>query len=109
MNRALRTKLSIMMFLQYFIWSAWGVVIFTYIAKWPSQHGLGFPGGYQGWIGAALPIGAMVSPIFVGLFVDRFFATERVLAVLHVLGALLIGLAALFCDQYQPPIETTFE
>src|ERR1051326_298120 len=108
MNPVLRTKLSIMMFLQYFIWGAWGVVIFTFISNLPTKHGLWFPGGYVGWIATALPIGAMVSPIFVGLFVDRLFATERVLAALHIIGGVLIGFGAWFCDQNLPLVEDAF-
>src|SRR5947209_13090336 len=109
MNPTLRTKLSIMMFLQYFIWGAWGVVIFTFITNLPTQGGLYFPGGYVGWIGTTLPIGAMVSPILVGLIVDRFFATERVLAVLHIAGGVLLGLASWFCDQNLPKVQEAFE
>src|SRR5262249_40188252 len=79
------------------------------ISNLPTKHGLFFPGSEVGWIGAALPIGGIISPIFVGLFADRFFATERVLAFLHVAGGILIGLAAWFCDQNLPAIERAFD
>jgi nucleoside transporter len=98
-----------MMFLQYFIWGSWGVAIFTFIMNLPTNDGLDFPGGYVAWIGAALPIGGMITPLFVGLFADRFFATERVLAVLHVVGGILIGLAAWFCDQNLPRVQEAFD
>src|SRR5437588_4053539 len=109
MNPALRAKLSVMMFLQYFIWGAWGVVIFTFISNLPTKGGLYLPGGYVGWIASALPIGAMISPIFVGLFVDRLFSTERVLAALHIVGGVFIGGAAWFCDQNLPAVQKAFE
>src|SRR5207248_2041825 len=47
-----------------------------------------------GWAAAASPIGAIVAPFFVGMIADRFFATERILAVLHVAGAALLVAAA---------------
>jgi nucleoside transporter len=108
MDLSLRIKLSTMMFLQYFIWGAWGVVIFKFIGTLPTEGGLNFPGDLQGWIGATLPIGAMISPIFIGLFADRFFATEKVLAILHLTGAVLLGWAAWTCDQDLPRVEKSF-
>src|SRR5262245_47677677 len=62
MDSTLRFRLSLMMFLQYFIWGAWGVVIFTYIGASPADGGLAFSGSFQGWINATMPIGAMISP-----------------------------------------------
>jgi nucleoside transporter len=96
------------MFLQYFVWGAWGVVIFKFIGTLPTEGGLNFPGDLQGWIGATLPIGAMISPIFIGLFADRFFATEKVLAVLHLLGAALLAWAAWTCDRNLSSVEENF-
>jgi nucleoside transporter len=108
MDMSLRIKLSVMMFLQYFIWGAWGVVIFKFIGTLPTEGGLNFPGDLIGWIGATLPIGAMISPLFIGLFADRFFATEKVLAFLHLVGAVLLGWAAWTCDQHLTKVEESF-
>jgi nucleoside transporter len=108
MDPSLRTRLSIMMFLQYFVWGAWGVVIFKFIGNLPTDGGLNFPGSLQGWIGATMPIGAMISPLFVGLFADRFFATEKVLVVLHVVGAALLAAAAWTCGQNLPKLQEAF-
>lgn len=109
MDLSVRVRLSVMMFLQYFIWGAWGVVIFTYIAQLPTDGGLDFPGSFQGWIGATLPIGAMISPFFIGLFADRFFATERVLAFLHLAGAVLLAWAAYQCDRNLAELRAAFD
>ena len=83
MDQSVRIKLSVMMFLQYFVWGAWGVAIGTYLLSLPTEGGLNFSGNLTGWIGAAIPIGAMISPLFIGLIADRLFATENVLAVLN--------------------------
>ncbi len=109
MDSSVRSRLSIMMFLEYFIWGAWGVVIFTYIGTLPTSGGLNFSGDLQGWIDATLAIGAMISPVFIGLFADRLFSTEKVLAVLHTLGGVLLAWAAWSCAQNQPLIRSSFE
>jgi nucleoside transporter len=85
----LRTRLSIMMFLQYFTWGAWYVTLGTYLST-----GLGFSDDQLGWAYATSPIGAMIAPFFVGMIADRFFATQKILAALHVVGAVLLFASA---------------
>jgi len=84
-----RTRLSIMMFLEFFLWGGWGVAITGYAAT------LGFSGRQIGWLGAVPAIGAIISPLFVGFFADRFFAAQRLLFVLHFLGGVCLILAGL--------------
>jgi nucleoside transporter len=85
MQTALKTKLSIFMFLQYFIWGAWYVSMGTYLVKV-----LGFGGDQVGWAYTAFAIGAMISPFFVGLIADRYFASEKLLGFLGLLGGVLL-------------------
>ena len=91
-----RTRLSVMMFLQYFVWGAWYVTLGTYL-RHASRDGMrDFSDG--AW--AAYRCGADRGddrPFFVGMIADRFFSTERLLCVLHVIGGVAM-IAATVCD-----------
>ena len=88
MPAAVRTRLSTLMFLQYFVYGSWLVTMGTFMGQ-----GLGFDGTQIGAVYSTPALAAMLSPFLVGMIADRFFATERVLAVLHLAGAALLFLA----------------
>jgi nucleoside transporter len=91
---SVKTRLSIMMFLQFFVWGAWYVSMTGFISK----------SDMDGVTGAAYtigPIAAIIAPFFLGMVADRFFASERVLGVLHLLGGVLLILAPSAASPFQ--------
>jgi len=82
------TKLSIMMLLEYFIWGAWYVTMGTYMVKFLNATGAQIGAAYS-----ALAIATMISPFFVGMVADRFFSAQRIMGVLHLVGAALLYVA----------------
>ena len=81
--------LSTMMFLQFFIWGAWFVTLSTYLGQ-----GLKLQGDFIGRAYSTMPWGAIVAPFIVGMIADRFFPAEKVLGILHLLGAAILYYAS---------------
>ena len=80
--------LATMMFLEYFIWGAWYVTMGTYMTEHLHATGVEIGAAYS-----ALAIATMISPFFVGLVADKFFAAQKIMGVLHLIGAVLLFLA----------------
>lgn len=89
-------RLSVMMFLQFFIWGAWYVTAPLYLGN------IGFDGADIGWTYSVGPIAAIISPLFVGMVADRFFASEKVLGVLHIVGGLFMAGSTLLMNPESP-------
>jgi nucleoside transporter len=81
--------LGSMMFLQYYIWGSWYVTMGTYMSKYLSSTGIQIGAVYS-----ALAIATMISPFFVGMVADRYFAAQKVMGVLHIIGGLLLFLVS---------------
>lgn len=112
---SMKVRLSAMMFLQYFIWGAWYVTLSTWLSE--SLH---FSGSQIGVAAGATAVGAIVAPFFVGLIADKLFATQKVLAALHGVGAVLLllvsrqtsfgwlyGFVLLYCFAFMPTLALT--
>lgn len=78
-----------MMFLQFFIWGGWFVTMGSYLAATLGASGAQIGAAYstQSW-------GAIIAPFLVGMIADRYFNAERVLAILHLAGAVVLYQAA---------------
>lgn len=85
MNSVIRFKLSFMMFLEFFIWGAWFVTLGTFL-----NQNLKASEFEIGNVFSTQSLGAIIAPFIVGMIADRFFNAEKVLAVLHLVGAFLL-------------------
>jgi nucleoside transporter len=85
MKALTRIQLSIMMFLEFFIWGGWFVTMGTFLGNNLMASGAeaGMAYSTQSW-------GAIIAPFVIGLIADRFFNAERILGVLHLIGAFLM-------------------
>jgi nucleoside transporter len=99
MNLTLRLQLSLMMFVQFFVWGAWYVTGPNYLGT------IGFTATDFGWTYAVGPIAGMISPFFVGMIADRFFPAQRVFGVMHILGAAIMLFATTLMKAQNPSAD----
>lgn len=88
MVRKIYVQLSVMMFLEFFVWGAWFVTLGTYLSS------INFSGADVGYTYLMNNIAAIVSPFFIGMIADRFFSSEKVMGILHLLGGIVIYFAS---------------
>lgn len=85
MDNKIRTQLSVMMFLQFFIWGAWFVTLGTYLLT-----GLKTNATEVGVAYLTQSIGAIVAPFIIGFIADKYFSAQKILGVLHIIGAVML-------------------
>ena len=90
--KALKSRLSLMMFLQFFIWGVW------YVPMYPFLDSLGVDATKIGFAYSATGLAAIVSPIFIGMIADKFFPSQIVLGVMHLLGGFFLFMASKATD-----------
>src|SRR5688572_33017776 len=92
------TRLGVMMFLEYLIWGSWLPLLALYLGDV-----LGFTGGQIGWIFATQAIACLAGLSFGGQIAERMLPTEKLLAVLHLIGGI-----AMFAPAYQTTFWSIF-
>lgn len=85
MNSTIKFKLSLMMFLEFFIWGAWFVTLGTFLVQNLKASDFQIANVFS-----TQSLGAIIAPFIVGMIADRFFNAEKVLGVLHIIGAILL-------------------
>ncbi|WP_373548454.1 nucleoside permease [Haliscomenobacter sp.] len=85
MSATTRFQLMVMMFLEFLIWGSWYVTMGTYLGDNLQATGVQIGLAYQ-----TVSIGAIIAPFFIGLIADRFFPAQRILGVLHLVGAVVL-------------------
>lgn len=85
MNPTNYFRLSLMMFLQFFVWGAWYVTMSTYLGTVLKASGIQIGAAYS-----AMSIATIISPIFIGLIADRYFAAQKLFGILHLGGAAIL-------------------
>lgn len=85
MNSGIKIKLSFMMFLEFFIWGAWFVTLGTFLNLNLKAEGFEIANVFS-----TQSLGAIIAPFIVGMIADRYFNAERILGILHLVGAVLM-------------------
>jgi len=88
LSTGIRLRLSLMMFLQFFVWGAWFVTMGTFLGEGLSASGSQISLAYL-----TQSLGAILAPLIIGLIADQFFSAQKILGVLHVAGAVLLWIA----------------
>ena len=83
-----RLQLSLLFFLEFFIWGGWFVTMGTFLSQSFNATGKELAMAYE-----TQSIGAIIAPFIIGLIADRYFAAQKILGILHLLGAGLLFLA----------------
>src|SRR6185437_10608963 len=85
MKLTTRLQLSFMMFVEFFIWGAWFVTLGTFLL-----NNLHANGPQTGTVFSTQSWGAIIAPFIIGLIADRYFNAEKIMGILHLVGAILL-------------------
>lgn len=76
-------RLFVMMFMQYFVQGAWNMTIGAVLATYNMKESIGTTYSLLG-------LATIISPLFIGMIADRFFASQKVISILHILNGLVM-------------------
>ena len=93
MKKSIQFQLSLMMFLEFFIWGGWFVTMGTFLGS-----NLAASGGETAMAYSTQSWGAILAPFIIGLIADRFFNAEKILGILHLMGSILMYLMSQSTD-----------
>ena len=96
MQTTVRFKLWTMMFFNFFIWGIWFVTMGTYLMK----GNIGASGEQTGLAYGTQCLGAIIAPFIIGLIADKFFAAQKILGWLHIIGAGVMYFISSQLDSY---------
>ena len=82
MNTGIKVQLSFMMFLEFFIWGGWFVTLGTFLGNSLQASGTQISAAFS-----TQSFGAIIAPFIIGLIADKYFNAERILGILHLIGA----------------------
>ncbi len=102
------TRLAALMFLEYAVYGLWSVPLTAFLMGSPHEGGLNMPAGPVALIYATMAMGAVIMPLLLGLLCDRLFAMQRMLGVLHLVGAGLLAVALWWCVASKNDVRDTF-
>ena len=88
MKLTTKLQLSLLFFLEFFIWGGWFVTMGTFLSQSFNASGSQLAMAYE-----TQSIGAIIAPFIIGLIADRYFAAQKILGILHLVGAGLLFLA----------------
>src|SRR5690554_6814920 len=97
MNSSVKFKLSLMMFLEFFVWGAWFVTLGTFLGQNLNATGAQLAAAFS-----TQSFGAIIAPFIIGLIADKYFNAEKILGDHHLIGAVLMY------AMYQSDDFTTF-
>ncbi len=97
MSLGLRVRLSIMMFLQYYIWGIWLPILGLHLGS----KAVGLDQYQIGWVYTVYGFGAILGPFILGQLADRYIATEKVMAGAHLVGGCLL-IATAYATTFWP-------
>ena len=101
-------RLVLMMFGQYLVMGTWAVTLATWLLTPPTRGGLDFPPALVGWVFATFPLAGLLAPPVVGPLMDRFVSAQKLLAVMHLAGGVLLVSACWWCQGRQEAISASF-
>ncbi len=90
--RCVYPRLQLAYLLQFAIWGSWSVALGGYLNGKMS-------GPHIGYLFMAIPLGAIIAPMFIGPIADRYFSAQKMLGLLHLISGAALVACGVICTQ----------